>query len=107
LPYVTINLAEAPEEQLRRLFEIMRLTVHLIDDSDEIRITIQLPADELPQIAHQAETTTQAMPSTHKAPAQRVGSSCADAVVDLGDCPGNGVFGPTRRAEVRRDGHCE
>jgi hypothetical protein len=25
----------------------------------------------------------------------------------VGDCPGNGVFGPTRRAEVRRDGHCE
>jgi hypothetical protein len=24
-----------------------------------------------------------------------------------GDCGSNGVFGPTRRAEVRRDGHCE
>jgi glucose-6-phosphate 1-dehydrogenase len=23
------------------------------------------------------------------------------------DCVANGVFGPTRRAEVRRDGHCE
>jgi hypothetical protein len=24
-----------------------------------------------------------------------------------GDCAANGVSGPTRRAEVRRDGHCE
>ena len=24
-----------------------------------------------------------------------------------GDCAANGVSGPTRRAEIRRDGHCE
>ena len=27
--------------------------------------------------------------------------------VSLGDCAADGVSGPTRRAEVRRDGHCE
>ena len=25
----------------------------------------------------------------------------------MGDCAANGVSGPTRRAGVRRDGHCE
>ncbi len=29
------------------------------------------------------------------------------AVSTQGDCARNGVFGPTRRAEVRRDGHRE
>lgn len=80
LPFLAINLAEAPEEQLRRLFETMQLTVNLIDDTDEIVITIKLPSDELPQIVHQAERTVEAMPSTHKTPAQRVGRLCADAV---------------------------
>lgn len=28
-------------------------------------------------------------------------------VVPRGDCAANGVSGPIRRAEVRRDGHCE
>jgi putative transposase len=28
-------------------------------------------------------------------------------ILSDGDCGSNGVFGPTRRAEVRRDGHCE
>ena len=30
-----------------------------------------------------------------------------DALAISGDCAANGVSGPTRRAEVRRDGHCE
>ena len=25
----------------------------------------------------------------------------------IGGCGSNGVFGPTRRAKIRRDGHCE
>ncbi|KAA9163330.1 recombinase family protein [Amycolatopsis acidicola] len=67
LPYLTFNLAEAPQEQLRTLFETLQLRVHLTDvtdHSDEVHIEIRLPADDLPQITAQAERTGQAMPTT-------------------------------------------
>lgn len=64
LPYLRVDLAQAPEEHLRRLFEITQLTVRLHGDSDEVTIAIKLSADDLPQIANAAERTTETMPST-------------------------------------------
>ncbi|GDY33904.1 recombinase family protein [Gandjariella thermophila] len=78
LPYLAVNLADAPEPLLRRLFEITQLSVRLHDDSDEVTITIKLPADELPQIAHAAERIT--MPSTRETPGQQDTGSRVDAV---------------------------
>jgi site-specific DNA recombinase len=51
LPYLTENLAEAPEQLLRGLFETTHLAVRLHPDSNDVTITIRLPADDLPHIA--------------------------------------------------------
>ena len=80
LPYLALNLTHAPEQLLRRLFEITQLTVTLHGDSDEATITIKLPADKLPHIAHAAETITQTTPSTHKIPAHAGEAGRVDAV---------------------------
>jgi hypothetical protein len=42
LPYLALNVADAPEPLLRRLFEITQLSVRLHDDSDHVAITIRL-----------------------------------------------------------------
>ena len=51
LPYLRLNLAQAPEPLLRALFEATRLTIDLHEHSDDATITVTLPADELPTIA--------------------------------------------------------
>jgi site-specific DNA recombinase len=80
LPYLALNLAHAPEPLLRRLFEITQLTIQE-HDGDEVTITITLPADDLPHIAHAAERITHAMASTHeKTRGQQATGSCVDAV---------------------------
>ena len=80
LPHLALNLAHAPEQLLRRLFEITQLTVTLHGDSDEATITIKLPADDLPHIAHAAETITQTTPPTHKTPGNAGEVGRVDAV---------------------------
>ncbi|MGW4828313.1 hypothetical protein [Amycolatopsis sp. SB7-3] len=79
-PFLTLNLANAPEEHLRRLFEIVQLAVRLVDDSDEVKIEARLPAHDLPHIADQAVRTIQSMPSAQEVPAQRVYGAPVDAV---------------------------
>src|SRR5215470_12344699 len=66
LPHLALNLANAPETLLRRLFEITRLTVRLHDDSDHVTITITLPAEQLPEIAHAAAEINQTMITTQE-----------------------------------------
>jgi hypothetical protein len=79
LPYLTLKLAEAPEPMLRGLFEITHLTVQLHPDSDDVTITIRLPAEELYQIADTAERITNTM-TAPELPGQQDRHSCADAV---------------------------
>ncbi|HYQ66179.1 hypothetical protein [Actinophytocola sp.] len=80
LPYLTLNLAQAPQQLLRGLFEITSLTIRLHADSDDATITIRLPATELPVIAEAAERITNTMNTAQETPAQPAGTSCADAV---------------------------
>ncbi len=80
LPYLAVNLAEAPEQPLRVLFVTTRLAVHLHADSDDVTISIRLPADELPTIAHAAERITNTMTHAQETPAQKAGAPRADAV---------------------------
>jgi hypothetical protein len=80
LPYLALNLADAPEPLLRKLFEITQLAVRMHDDGDRATVIIRLPADQLPDIAHAAERITEIMPSTQEAPAQTAGAACVDAV---------------------------
>jgi hypothetical protein len=47
LPYLRLNLAATPGLLLRRLFEVVHLTINLHEDSDDVTITITLPAGEL------------------------------------------------------------
>src|SRR5207249_3222039 len=68
---LALNLVHAPEELLRRLFEIIQLTVRLHFDPTEASINITLPADLLPDIAHAAERMQGAMPVTSRGPALR------------------------------------
>lgn len=80
LPYLSVNLARAPEQLLRSLFETTRLTVQLQPDSDDVTLTIRLPADDLPVIARAAERITDTMSETQETPARTAGATCADAV---------------------------
>ncbi|WP_156096587.1 recombinase family protein [Amycolatopsis jejuensis] len=80
LPFLALNLADGPEDQLRPLLEILQLGVRLIGDTDNVRIEIKLPADDLPEIAHHAERTMRTMSPTSTLPAQRVSGAGADAV---------------------------
>nr|CTQ91332.1 hypothetical protein [Kibdelosporangium sp. MJ126-NF4] len=73
LPYLALNLTDAPEQLLRRLFEITQLTIRLYEDSDQVTITIKLPADQLPEIAHAAERITREIPAD-------LPGSCVDAI---------------------------
>jgi site-specific DNA recombinase len=80
LPYLAINLAGAPDDLLRRLFEITQLDVRPYTDSDEVTITIKLPPDQLTNIAHATEKITEPMPSTPETPGQRITGTGVDAV---------------------------
>lgn len=80
LPYLRINLAHAPEEYLRQLFEITQLTVRLCGDSNEVIVSITLPGDDLPQVAAAAERTGDTVPSTTDSPGQQMLSTRDDAV---------------------------
>ncbi len=80
LPYLTLNLTEAPDRLLRELFAITHLTVRLHPDSDDVTITIRLPATELPVIAEAAERITNTMDTAQETPAQNAGATRADAV---------------------------
>jgi site-specific DNA recombinase len=80
LPYLALNLADAPEPLLRRLFEVTQLAVRLHDDGDHMTISIKLPADQLPEISQAAERITDTMITTQETPAQTAGAACVDAV---------------------------
>jgi site-specific DNA recombinase len=80
LPYLTLDLAEAPEQLLRGLFETTHLAVRLQPDSNDVAITIRLPADDLPHIAHAAERIINTTHTAQEIPAQTAGAPCADAV---------------------------
>ena len=56
LPYLTLNLAAAPPDLLRTLFDATRLTIAMHPEGDDITITVTLPGHELTSIdqaAHQ------------------------------------------------------
>lgn len=78
LPYLTINLSAAPEVLLRRLFAVTQLTVQLNDEMTHATITIKLPADQLPEIAHAATTISATRQNTEST--QATGRACVDAV---------------------------
>ncbi len=79
LPYLALNLAQAPQTLLGTLFDITQLRVELNHSGDEATITIRLPADQLSEVAISAERITDAMP-TQNVPAQRAADTCVDAV---------------------------
>jgi DNA invertase Pin-like site-specific DNA recombinase len=80
LPYLTLNLTSGPEPLLRKLFEITQLGVRLRDDSDQVTITITLPADHIPDIAHAAERITNTVNTAQPKPAHTADTGCADPV---------------------------
>ncbi len=80
LPHLALNLADAPEPLIRGLFETTHLAVRLHEGSDEVTISIRLPVDDLPAIAHAAERITNTMSNAQEAPAQMADAPCADAV---------------------------
>ncbi|GHI41098.1 recombinase family protein [Streptomyces violascens] len=51
LPYVALNLASAPQQLLRRLFELTQLSIQLPEAGDDFILSITLPADYTPGIA--------------------------------------------------------
>lgn len=75
---LVMNLAEAPDLLLRRLFKITQLSVHLNDDHDQLLVTLRLPSDHLSEVAGTAERIVEAMPEIHKTPVQAP-NACADA----------------------------
>ncbi len=63
----SMNLALAPAPYLQALFEAVQLAIIVHDDGEHATITIKLPADQLPEITHVAETNTDVTPS-HELP---------------------------------------
>jgi len=61
LPYLALNLAEAPESLLRTLFEVTQLTIRIDADGDRATLEITLPEDQLPDITGAAERITEEM----------------------------------------------
>ncbi len=77
LPLLALKLAAAPPELLRRLFEVLRLEVRLLDD-DHVEIAITLPAGDVPDVAEVAERITDQMTDTQAA--QTSALACVDVV---------------------------
>ncbi len=71
LPYLALNLALAPQELLRRLFATTQLSVRLHAHSDDVTLTVTLPADYLPEIADTAERINDTMPAHTQKPVTR------------------------------------
>jgi site-specific DNA recombinase len=80
LPYLALNLVRAPEHLLRRLFEVIQLTIRLHYDPTEATINITLPADMLHDIAHTAERMQDAMPAIARPRGPRPPALRTDAV---------------------------
>ncbi len=55
LPYLAVNLAKAPEDLLRTLFEVVQLIVQVHDEGEHATMTITLPADQVNEVASTAE----------------------------------------------------
>jgi site-specific DNA recombinase len=54
LPHLRLNLTDAPTPLLRALFDATRLTIDMHEDSDDVTLTISLPAGDLPAVAEAA-----------------------------------------------------
>jgi site-specific DNA recombinase len=67
LPYLKLNLAKAPDQLVRRLFEITQLAVRMRDDSDDITIEITLPSDRVQDVAEAAELLDVDIPTQRQA----------------------------------------
>ncbi|GAB4588989.1 hypothetical protein Ntsu_68210 [Nocardia sp. IFM 10818] len=80
LPYLRLNLNNAPERLLQRLFETTQLSIHLHDNATRATITITLPADRVPAIAHAATIVGDTNATTTETPGQRPGATVVDAV---------------------------
>ena len=76
LPYLTSNLADAPEALLRRLFEVTSLAVRLTDDGDHVTISVRLPGETIPEIIGAVEIIAE----NDKAPGNRLPGACVHAV---------------------------
>ncbi len=76
LSYLALNLAKAPEQLLRTLFEVTQLTIRIDAEADRATLEITLPEDQLPVITGAAERITEEM-SSQDAPA---GRACEVAV---------------------------
>jgi site-specific DNA recombinase len=55
LPFLRLSLTDAPEELQRRLYETTQLTLNLHQDSNDVTLSIRLPAEQLSEITHTAE----------------------------------------------------
>lgn len=99
LPNLSVNLTNAPEQLLRSLFEVTRLTVRLHPDSNDVTLTIRLPADDLPHIAEAAAKFAETGPSTQETPGQTADSSCEDVVCAPGPVRGHTITAESARAD--------
>jgi site-specific DNA recombinase len=68
LPYLALNLGHAPQDLMRKLFEIIQLSVRLDVESDDVTLKITLPADMIPAVAEAAERIEELMPAIHQLP---------------------------------------
>jgi site-specific DNA recombinase len=80
LPYLALYLAHAQQDLMRRLFEIIQLSVRLHQESDDVTIKISLPADMLPQVAEAAQRIENTMPTTQRLPHERA-AECVEVYV--------------------------
>ncbi|GLY38815.1 putative recombinase [Amycolatopsis sp. NBRC 101858] len=75
LPYLALNLAQAPEALLRTLFEVVQLHVQIHDGGEHATLTITLPADQVSEVAGTAERISDQM-NPQATPGQSAGAAC-------------------------------
>jgi hypothetical protein len=80
LPFLEMSLARAPEPLLRQLFELTQLMIELHSGSDEVTLTIRLPADYLPKAADTAERINETVPQHMRSAKKKTGHSVVHAV---------------------------
>jgi site-specific DNA recombinase len=82
LPYLAVNLIQAPADLLRALFEVVQLHIQVHEEGNRATLTITLPADQIRQVTGAAERIGNQMD-----PQETPGADARERLWGSGLCP--------------------
>lgn len=74
-----LTLDRAPEQLQRHFYEVTQLTITLHENSDDVRLSIRLPAEQQSEITHAAEILPMPQPAEQPV-TSKITSRCVGAV---------------------------